>query len=633
MAYKVTTPGRVLLASLLPEDMREEVNTPMDKQRLREFFSRLALKHPDKYETVMAQMAELANEFDTDYGQWTSISLKDLRPPKEAAMYRERLRSDLNKIIQRSDLTPEEKNKKVVAYMNKHLDEIRKVLVESGVKEGNALAYSTKYGFRGNPLQLAQMLVGDLLISDNSGKPVPYPILNSYSEGLTPLETFIGSYGSRSGYMDVQFATADTGYLAKQLRLIASGQTIGAEDCGTQRGVKVSLKDPNSVGRVLAEPVGGLPAGTVLTPAIMKKLKAQEVLVRSPLTCELSHGLCMKCAGLRPDGKWPKRGEFVGFEVAGLISEPMTQKMALSSKHTGGLAGKTDVTKHGFEEIDEFLQVPETFSGAVHTTVDGTISKIEKASQGGYNVYVDDQNYYIPEGKSIVVKLGDKVFAGDALTAGTQNPKIIAMYKGVGEGRKYFADKLAELLEKNGVGTYKTNVDILARAYVSNLRITDPDGVAGFKFGEIVPYDILQKKWVPRKDAAAVDIKKAEGGYLEVPVLHFSIGTRVTPAVLQILKKNGISSVLINKNPPGFEPYVVRAASRTVDEPDWKLRLGGFYLKKAYENAVTTGAADEPFGQPSVFGGLMDPNRLPKIKPESSLQFEAISLLPEKVGG
>lgn len=1023
MPYRTTTPGRELLAEIVPEDMRGMVQAPMDRKALNAFFKRLALEHPDEYAEVTGRMADLAAEADTEYGGWASLSLADLKTPPRVRAYRDAVRAELHKVTQDPSLTPQRKNDLVVEIARKHAEPLRRLVLEEGSETGNALAVSTKQGFKGNPVQLAQMLAGDVLITDNRDNPIPMALLHSYSEGLSPLETFVGSYGSRRGYAGVQLATQKTGYFAKQLRLLASGQTVTGEDCGTSRGDELDADDPAVQGRVLAADSGRFKAGTLINADRARQLRGK-VQVRSAHTCELPQGICRVCAGQRPDGKWTQVGDFVGFESAGVISEPITQKLALcldpgteirmadwsvkriadiepgdrvlgadfdgrtlpvtvlnrwhngptdmyrityrrgssrkaeismissldhkvwtlsrnhrgkqihlngvprmesagfdhafvaallhrealpeegrlhvpdafllglllgdgcyseavsvggrgpvnfscfddslieylrtylpqfgarikanaskgywrivsdkkngtgkpgvytnpvkarlaslgmlglkahdkrlpvgfhawddeslsellsglfvsdgclyktddakteqysyssvslglisdiqqvmqlrfgvyssviaaqaptprhpervrtiysitvsgeysverlrrildwrgvkkekaarisrteevntraaacavnylqlgyrcnrtgiefvgryrsmdlevdhpahrfvlangmvvsnSSKHAGGTVGATDNSASGFEEVDQFLQVPETFKGAVHAKADGLVKDISKAPQGGMYVTVGDERHHVPAGVPLLVKPGDDVYEGDPLSEGTLNPRVVAETRGVGEARRYFARTLQDILARNGVPTARSNVDVLARAYLGNVRVTDPDGVAGFRFGEVVPYEDLQRRWRPREGAEELEAKRAAGRYLERPALHYTIGTRVTPAVLKSLAEHGVDRVLAHPAAPGFSAHVVRAAARTVDDPDWKLRMGGFYLKKAFEDMAAHGAADEPRGRSSVFAGIADTTRMPSQGPASGPPAGlAEPLLPE----
>jgi DNA-directed RNA polymerase beta' subunit len=211
METEVTTPGRVMLAGMVPADMRDMLETPMDKKALRAFFTKLATDHPREYVDVMKKMTDLAADVSTEYGRWTSLSMKDLKLPPAMEAYRDRVRQKIHVITQSPSLTPQQKNDAVVKEMLTHIEPVKKMMEDEGVKVGNSFAISSKNGFRGNAAQLTQMLFGDIMMTDNRDRPIPLPMLHGYAEGLTPLETFAGSYGSRKAYSKVQFATADTG--------------------------------------------------------------------------------------------------------------------------------------------------------------------------------------------------------------------------------------------------------------------------------------------------------------------------------------------------------------------------------------------------------------------------------------
>jgi hypothetical protein len=750
----ITTPGRILLEEVVPDDMRDDLDVPLNKKGASAFFDKLARRHPDKYVDVMHGMTRLADEVSTEYGRWTSLSLNDLELPPQTKKFREALRMKVETVAQNDRLSSQQKADKIVGLLKDSLPMVKTLLEDEGVGIENAFAMSSKHGIRGNPTQLMQMLFGDVLVADNSGRPVPVPVLHGYVEGLTPIETWAGSYGSRKGYSclweytqvrmfdgsckairdvvvgdvvlgsdlrgmlkpvtvtavldqglqytylyvfdastslvctaehkvlkytdtgfvvepigepsihlravsacgteipaerklgraaaagqvrtldltvdssehlfvlanglvvsnSVQFATADTGYFAKQMAHMNTGMQVTAEDCGTTEGLPIDPRSEEAAGRFVAQSAAGVKAGTVLDSDTTRRIRDKEVVVRSPLTCKLPHGVCQKCAGLRPDGRLPSLNSFVSLEASRVITEPMTQKLALRAKHVGGQVGINDRDATGFEEVDQFVQVPETFKGAVLSEADGTVKSIEPAPQGGTYVSVGDQQYHVPTGRQIVVKKGATVQAGDALTDGTLNPADVARYRGIGEGRRYFVDQYSEILKRNGVPALRNNLEMLARSYIQNVRVTDPEGVAGYRFGEVLPYESLQERWVPRGGAQKQRLGYVLDQYLEEPAAHYTIGTRITPAVVETLQKRGIKEVIAHKDPPGFEPQVTRAAARSLDEQDWKARLGGFYLKNAFEDIATLGAVDEPEGRTSTFAAIMDPSRLKEVR-------------------
>ena len=49
---------------------------------------------------------------------------------------------------------------------------------------------------------------------------------------------------------------------------------------------------------------------------------------------------------------------------------------------------------------------------------------------------------------------------------------------------------------------------------INKVRITDDDGYGGYYPGDLVDYDDIQDKWVPRDDSKELDVKDAKGTYL-----------------------------------------------------------------------------------------------------------------------
>ena len=121
------------------------------------------------------------------------------------------------------------------------------------------------------------------------------------------MEYWAGSYGSRKGYSDVQFATAETGYFGKQMALMAHNMRVTGDDCGAERtGLRLDSEDPDVLGRVLASDVGKFKAGTTIDKKVQSHLPLGKVLVRSTLTCQMPEGVCKLCSGLQETGKFIK---------------------------------------------------------------------------------------------------------------------------------------------------------------------------------------------------------------------------------------------------------------------------------------------------------------------------------------
>jgi DNA-directed RNA polymerase subunit beta' len=116
-------------------------------------------------------------------------------------------------------------------------------------------------GARGSVGQVTQMAGMKGLIINTQGRTIEFPVIPSYKEGLSPIEYFIITHGSRKGLADTALNTAKAGYLTRRLVDVAQDVVVTEEDCGTKEGkwatadnvlgIEISLTK-NLRGRVLA---------------------------------------------------------------------------------------------------------------------------------------------------------------------------------------------------------------------------------------------------------------------------------------------------------------------------------------------------------------------------------------------
>jgi DNA-directed RNA polymerase subunit beta' len=606
-----TTIGKILVNEALPDDMRDDARV-LDKKGAQALFQELAERYPERYIDILQRTNNIARMVATEYGGEASLSLEDFRIPEKVKQYRDGVRKKIHNISQDRLLTPEQKEKAIVSLVRKTMPEVQKLVEEEALKGNNAFAKSIAHGYRGSPVQLTQLLYGDQLSVDHKGRIQPVPGLHSYSEGTTLAEYWASSYSARKAFTDVQFSTAASGFLGKQVAHMSQKLKITGKDCGlpSEVGTIMDGDDPDIIGHVLQREVNGLPAGHVIRKNDLKIIRGKKPLVRATSTCQQKDGgICQKCAGAREQGRFPSLGTYIGIGSARILTEPLTQ-LGLSSKHTGGLVeAETNKEVTGFDEVNQFLQVPKTFRGAsTLAPLDGKVSLIKKAPQGGQFIRVGGETVYAPPGREVQVAVGDVVEAGDMLTDGSPNPAEIARYKGLGEGRRYFTQKFYEILRDNGVASHRRNVDTVARAFFDKVDITK-DGAAGFTIGDTVSYVDIQRTYKPREGHAALAPSRAHGQYLERPVLHYTIGTRITPKVSKFLKQEGIQEILVHKDPAGFEPKIMRAMDHPGKERDWKTQLTGFGLKKSLLESAQRGSVS-PHKNLSPATELMDPMKL-----------------------
>jgi len=403
-------------------------------------------------------------------------------------------------------------------------------------------------------------------------------------------------------------ATQDAGFFAKQLvqaahRLLVSQIDDEREyDHSNPRGYPVDTGDNDTEGALLAHPIGGYKRNTVLTPKILKELRAngmREILVRSPTVGgPADGGVYARDVGVRERGGIAPLGDYVGVAGAQALAEPVTQSQ-ISSKHSGGVVGASAGAISGFKYINQLVQSPKVFQGgAVHSQKDGRITNVRPAPQGGTYVTVENEDHYIPHGIQIQVKRGDTIEAGDVLTEGTPQPAEIAKHKGVGEARYYFTNTFRKALTDSGTYGNRRNIELLARGLINHVRLTDEvgDGIPG----DVVPYQLLESRWQPREGHTINAPERAVGQYLERPVLHYTVGTRVRPSMLSKFKQYGVANLAVHKDPPPFEPEMIRGMANAANDPDWMTRMLGSYQKNSILDAAHNGAVSDEAGSSFV---------------------------------
>jgi len=581
-----TTVGQVLINQMLPEDLRDHGRV-LDKKGIKQLFTDLADKYPEKYAEINHKLHSIAHEVATQHGGVASFSLDALRTPMAVRKIHDKMHGQIEQIMDGPG-TPKDKNHQVVKLIADQIDPITKLNYDEGMKEDNPFAYQVLSGSRGNASQFRSLRGGDLLVADHNDNPVPVPIMSSFSEGLDPVQFWASTYGARKGEVVKKFASPESGFLGKQLAMATHRLMVTEADCGTRNGIPVPAADKDNEGALLAQDAGGVKAGTPLTPKHLRELGEQNVLVRSPITCQSAHGICQKCAGIRETGSLPKIGENIGISAAQALSEPLTNA-TMKQRHTGGQyeAKKKIANKTGLDLINQIVEVPKTFhAGAAIAQTDGRVDMIEPAPQGGQYLTIKGMQHWVPPDVALSVAKGAMVDAGDVLSEGLPNPAEIVRHKGIGEGRRYFTEIFKKAMDSEKFGAHRRNIELLSRGLVNHVRITDRDGPADTVPDDVVEYDNMIRGYQPRFGHKSMAPKQALGLYLEAPVLHYSVGTRVSPKVASQLETYKVPSVTVHADPPSFEPEMVRAMETLSHSNDWMVRLGGFHLKKGLVEAV-----------------------------------------------
>jgi DNA-directed RNA polymerase subunit beta' len=162
-------------------------------------------------------------------------------------------------------------------------------------------------------------------------------------------------------------------------------------------------------------------AGQLIDAEAARKIEdmgVESVLVRSPLLCETSIGLCSRCYGMDMSvGSLVEPGMAVGIIAAQSIGEPGTQ-LTMRTFHTGGIATtklvETDIrAAHGGTiELRDCDEVPVTDEdGAEVLTALKRNGELAILDAKGREL----EKYKIPYAAHILVKPGEEVKKGDRL--------------------------------------------------------------------------------------------------------------------------------------------------------------------------------------------------------------------------
>ncbi|MBF2085202.1 DNA-directed RNA polymerase subunit beta' [Thermoleptolyngbya sp. C42_A2020_037] len=335
-------------------------NRVIDKKQLRRLIA-WAFTHYGTARTaqVADELKDLGFKFATRAG--VSISVDDLQVPPSKRKLLDEAEDEIRKTEERytrGDITEVERFQKVIDTWNSTNEDLTSAVVRN-FRESNPLnsVYMMAFsGARGNISQVRQLVGMRGLMANPQGEIIDLPIKTNFREGLTVTEYIISSYGARKGLVDTALRTADSGYLTRRLVDVSQDVIIRELDCNTERGIPIrSMTDGERVliplkdrllGRVPAEDVIHPETGEVIVPRNepisddmaeeIGRAKVEQVVVRSPLTCQASRSVCQRCYGWSlAHAHLVDMGEAVGIIAAQSIGEPGTQ-LTMRTFHTGG---------------------------------------------------------------------------------------------------------------------------------------------------------------------------------------------------------------------------------------------------------------------------------------------------------
>ena len=450
-----TTVGRVLFNRILPPEV-QFVNEKLDKGGVKDLIAEVyEICGQEKTTDVADAIKTLGFEYAMRSG--TTLAVADISiPPERKEIIEESLKAVelVQRDFRRGLLTEQEKNEREIEIWQGTTDRVSDAVKRHMDPDGNLSTMASSGATKGGFSTISQLAGMRGLMADPSGRIIPMPIRSNFREGLTAQEYFISTHGARKGLADTALRTADAGYLTRRLVDIAQDIIINEHDCGTHDGVYIRRKDDVAgqalssrlYSRLLAENVIDPKTGEVIgeyndviNQELARKLAGsgvEEIKVRSPLTCELQHGICSKCYGLDLGrGAMVDLGSAVGIVAAQSIGEPGTQ-LTLRTFHTGGVAaGGADITT-GLPRVEELFEARKMPKGeAIVAEISGTL-RIDQSEKYAdlreitieHSELVSDE-YSLPEEWKFAVKDEVEVKAGEVL-ATMDDAKIVAQHAG-----------------------------------------------------------------------------------------------------------------------------------------------------------------------------------------------------------
>jgi DNA-directed RNA polymerase subunit beta' len=506
-----TTVGRLLFNSVLPNDFAY-VNEVIGKKDLGRIIDALIVKYGiDATPDILDKIKAFGFKYATLSG--ATFSMDDVRVPEGKKDLVEAARKEVEDMEEQyADglLSSEERYRKVIEIWQGVVGAVEKLIPET-LDEHGPINDMVRSGARGTITQVRQMAGMKGIITNTAGNAIDFPIIPSNKEGLSPLEYFITTHGSRKGLADTALQTAKAGYLTRRLVYVADSMIVTEEDCGTKEGRTVKRMNEsgfavslakNIRGRFLLEDVKGAD-GTVLFKkgTLLGKDEAQaiedagveEVKVRSVLGCHAEHGVCQKCYGADLGrGREVALGEPVGVVAAQAIGEPGTQ-LTMRTFHAGGVATEGGDITAGLPRVEEVFERRTPKSKAVIATASGEVSSVKKeGAEYIVTVILDkakgkagETGYTIPYRRTPIVKAGQHVEKGDFLSDGSAHIPELFKYAGAERTQEYIISEISKIYDLQGASVSRKHIEVIVSQMFSRYRVKDA-GESTFVQGQVV---------------------------------------------------------------------------------------------------------------------------------------------------
>ncbi len=558
-AMRQTTLGRVFFNEILPEDFPYDNNVQTKKQLkkvLAQIFNKYGAEETAKIADRMKGQAfrfattAAVSTGMTDYVHFDEIAEFIAEGEAKATLISEQFDQGL--------ITEDERYNLTVGVWRTVDNNITDFLKDQLAHMDTSISMMVNSGARGDisNVKLASAMIG--IQVDAASREIELPIKSSYTGGLSSLEAFVATRGARKGLIDTALKTADSGYLTRRLVDVAQDVFTVEDVEGDDEGYAIYRSETEETmidfsnrlaGRYAAETIPGyVNKDELITREIADAIDDDEsvksVKIQSVLSTNNLDGIPQRSYGVdMSTGELVKVHQPVGVIAAQSVGEPGTQ-LTLRTFHNSGVAGG-DITQ-GLPRVEELFEARTPKGQAFVTQIAGLVDtwedgknyivqvtpesgKVERLPLEGRTVEVkagssvkagdvlasategnkpliapfdgvvevaedtlviaaeagSPARYEIPSTMQLVVKAGDFVEAGDRLTAGSLNLHDLMRLKGVEATQRYIINEVLRIYAAQGQDVADKHLEVIVRQMFSRVQIEDP-GDSEFVSGDIV---------------------------------------------------------------------------------------------------------------------------------------------------